>query len=41
MQDPAKTPAEVIFHDEARKQESMVFQFQSICALLSVNPWHQ
>lgn len=31
MQEPAKTPVEVIFHDEARKHESIVFQFQSIC----------
>lgn len=31
MQEPAKTALDVIFHDEARKHESMVFQFQSIC----------
>ena len=31
MQEPAKTLVEVIFHDEARKHESIVFQFQSIC----------
>jgi hypothetical protein len=31
MQEPAKTPFDVIFQDEARKHESMVFQFQSIC----------
>ena len=30
MQEPAKTAVDVIFHDEARKHESMVFQFQSI-----------
>lgn len=31
MHEPAKTLVEVIFQDEERKQESMVFQFQSIC----------
>ena len=34
MQEPAKTPFDVIFQDEARKHESMVFQFQSICSWL-------
>lgn len=35
MQEPAKTEVDVILHDEARKHESIVFQFQSIysCAL--------
>ncbi len=31
MHEPAIMPGEVIFHVEAMKQESIVYQFHSIC----------
>lgn len=35
MHDPANMPGEVMCHDSAMKQESTVFQFQSICFWIS------
>lgn len=35
MQEPANMPVVVLCHDDARKQVSIVYQFQSICFSVS------
>lgn len=38
MQEPANMPVVVLCHDDARKQVSIVYQFQSIDILQALSP---